>query len=259
MIISDRHRFAFVHIPKCAGTSVRKALRPIDAVDSIFDGMGTHPDLGMVNYAHFTLHDLSCHFPDQYRKVAEYRSVAIVRDPVDRFFSAIFQRLREFKGYEQSRITAKVIAGEVDAVIETLGATTGRLILEYVHFNRQSDYVFHNGKRIVTEVFALDRLADAATYIENCTGVRLDETAPENRTVALRAGVLAPVMQTLRKPYAAIVPLGTRDRVRSRLTKFGLYGGVEKRQFLKPGSRAERFLGEHYATDFELYASASRR
>ena len=112
MIISDRHRFAFVHIPKCAGTSVRKALRPIDARDSIFDGMGTHPHMGMVNYAHFTLDDLSCHFPDQYRKVAEYRSVAIVRDPVDRFFSAIFQRLREFKGYEQSRITAKVIAGE---------------------------------------------------------------------------------------------------------------------------------------------------
>jgi hypothetical protein len=259
MIISDRHKFAFVHIPKCAGTSVRKALRPIDAMNSAFDMIGRHPEMGMVNYAHVTLADLSRYFPEEYRKVAEYRSVAIVRDPVDRFFSAIFQRLREFKGYDQSRITAGVIDSEVAAVVDTLSSTAGRLGLEYVHFNRQSDYVFNGGNRIVTEVFALDRLVDAAQYIESCTGVRLDEKTPENRTVALRAGVLAPIIRSLRKPYAAVVPLKMRNGLRTRLTNFGLYGNVDKRQFLEPGSRAERFLNEHYAQDFDLYAAATLR
>ncbi len=259
MIISDRHQFAFIHIPKCAGTSVRKALRSIDATDGMFDGMARHPEMGMVHYAHFTLVDLARYFPEEYRKVAAYRSVAIVRDPVDRFYSALFQRLREFRGYQQSQITASVIEIEAEAVIETLGASAQRLDLEYVHFNRQSDYVFNGDERLVTEVFALDRLADASTYIESCTGVRLDETAPENRTVALKAGVFAPVIRALRKPYAAVVPLDTRDRLRTRFTKLGLYGSVEKRKFLEPGSLTERFLGAHYAKDFELYASAIGR
>ncbi len=259
MIISDQHRFAFIHIPKCAGTSVRKALRSIDTMPSMFDGMAKHPDMGIVHYAHFTLDDLAHYFPDAYRKVAEYRSIAIVRDPVDRFYSAVFQRLREFRGYQQSQITQSVIEIETDAVIETLRASAQRLDLEYVHFNRQSDYVFKDDKRIIDEVFALDRLADAATFIESCTGIRLDETAPENRTIALKAGAFAPVFRALRKPYAAVVPLKTRDRLRSHLTKFGLYGDVEKRRFLEPGSCTERFLHAYYAKDFELYASASLR
>ena len=238
---------------------MRKALRSIDATDSRFDGMARHPDMGMVHYAHFTLADLARYFPAEYHKVIDYRSIAIVRDPVDRFYSALFQRLREFRRYQQSQITASVIETEAEAVIETLGGAAQRLDLEYVHFNRQSDYVFNDEDRIVTEVFALDRLADAAAYIESCTGVRLDETAPENRTVALKAGVFAPVIRTLRKPYAAIVPLGTRDRLRTRLTRFGLYGSIEKRKFLEPGSRTERFLHAYYAKDFELYASARQR
>ncbi len=221
--------------------------------------MARHPDMGMVHYAHFTLADLARYFPAEYHKVIDYRSIAIVRDPVDRFYSALFQRLREFRGYQQSQITASVIEIEADAVIEMLRASAQRLDLEYVHFNRQSDYIFNDEERIVTEVFALDRLADASTYIESVTGVRLDEAAPENRTLALKAGVFAPLIRTLRKPYAAIVPLRMRDGLRTRLTKFGLYGSVEKRKFHEPGGRTERFLGAHYAKDFELYAFASRR
>jgi len=30
MIVNDTHRFAFVHIPKCAGSTIRLALAPYD-------------------------------------------------------------------------------------------------------------------------------------------------------------------------------------------------------------------------------------
>lgn len=258
MIISDEHQFAFVHIPKCAGTSVRKALRPIDETIGTFDRIAEHPQMGMVNFGHLTLVDLATYFPDQYAKVSAYRSVAIVRDPVDRFFSALFQRLREFKRYNQSEITPQVIEREAATLAQHLQSATGRLDLEYVHFNRQSDYVFHNGTRIVERIFALDRLDDAATYIEGVTGVRLAADAPENRTVALRAGALMPVVRALRAPYRMLVPPALRNRLHAGMTRAGLYGSVEKKRLLEPGSELERFLNRYYQRDFELYAAARK-
>jgi hypothetical protein len=100
------------------------------------------------------------------------------------------------------------------------------------------------------------RLDDAATYIEGVTGVRLAADVPENRTVALRAGALMPVVRALRAPYRTLVPPSLRHRFHASMTRIGLYGSVEKQRLLKPGSDLERFLQMHYQRDFELYAAA---
>ncbi|MFM9976637.1 MAG: sulfotransferase family 2 domain-containing protein [Sphingomonadaceae bacterium] len=259
MIISDQHRFAFVHIPKCAGTSVRKALRPIDETIGQFDQIGSHADMGTIHYGHITLADLARYFPEHYAKVRAFRSMAIVRHPVDRFFSAVFQRLREFKGYDQSQISQTVIETEANALARHLTASTDRLDLAHVHFNRQSDYVFNDGERVVAEVFALDRLEDASAFIEACTGVRLETEARENRTAALRFGSLQPIVRALRAPYGALVPLEARNRIRNYLVKTGVYGDVETRNFAKPGSYLDGFLADYYRDDFSLYAAATAR
>jgi Sulfotransferase family len=256
VIISDEHKFAFVHIPKCAGTSLRKALKPIDETIGHFDHIAEHPDMGMVNYGHLTLADLSAFFPAQFEKVATYRSVAIVRDPVERFYSALFQRLREFKGYDQSAITPKVIAKEADTLIAYLTSARTRLDLEFVHFNRQSDYIFLNGARIVDRVFALDRLSDAADYIADCTGIRLTDNAPENQTLALRAGRLTPFLGIIRRPYVALVPLAIRGRLRAAMTDAGLYARVKPSHSKQSNSAIDQFLRDYYRADFELLTSA---
>ncbi|WP_293882175.1 sulfotransferase family 2 domain-containing protein [Sphingomonas sp.] len=258
MIISDQHRFAFVHIPKCAGTSVRKALRPIDETIGTFDHIAEHPQMGLIHYSHITLPDLALFFPDHFNKVQSFRSLAIVRDPVDRFFSAIFQRLREFKKFDQSQITAPIISQEAAQVIQHLQASRERLDLEYVHFNRQSDYVFNAGERIVDQVIALDRLDDAARYIETCTGIRLAPQGRENRTADLRFQSLKPIVRALRAPYVALVPHAKRERLRRGLIRVGIYGDVEKQQFVKPGSTLDTFLHDYYRQDFELVAGAAQ-
>jgi Sulfotransferase family len=256
VILSDEHRFAFIHIPKCAGTSVRKALRPIDETVGQFDHIADHPAMGRINYGHLTLRDLAAYFPHEYAKILSFRSVAILRDPVDRFFSALFQRLREFKGYGQSQITSSVVSNEAEMLARTLVSTSRRLPLEYVHFNRQSDYVFNNGQQIVGRTFALDRIDEASDYIEACTGVRLAADARENRTAALKIPALRPVVRALHKPYAALVPYALRNRVRSELTRAGIFGDLDMRDLVKIGSPLDAFLRDYYRDDFELFAKA---
>ena len=256
MVISDQHRFAFVHIPKCAGTSVRKALQPIDDTVGMFDHIADHPFMGRINYGHITIADLARYFPDYYERVATFQSVAIVRDPEDRFFSAMFQRLREFKGYAQSQITDAVVYTESRAVIRHLESSIGRLDLEYVHFNRQSDYVFNDGVRVVQRVFALDQLASAAAYIAQCTGVRLVTTERENRTKALRITGLRPLVRALRAPYVSAVPHGLRHRIRAGLVRSGVYGEVESKSFTRSDPYVAGFLKDYYKSDFVLHAAA---
>ena len=112
MIISDRHQFILVHIPKCAGVSIKKPLRCIDDSAGAFSRIADHPALGRIHWAHIPITDLKTHFPEIYDKLCSYCSVAIVRDPIDRFVSAVFQRMREFQGAEQSEITPRKFAAD---------------------------------------------------------------------------------------------------------------------------------------------------
>src|SRR5262249_37708599 len=141
MIISDNHRFVFVHVPKCAGTSVRRALREIDTSGGQFWRIGEHPEMGAVHFAHLTLVDLAQYYPEAFAKIRDYRSMAILRDPRDRFFSAVYQRLREFRLIGQSAITSAMVEAEAAAVRRYLEAAPERLDLEHVHFNRQCDFI----------------------------------------------------------------------------------------------------------------------
>ena len=88
MIIDDEHRVAFVHIPKCGGTSVRNQLAAIDSCKGEFYGRRPHERLGLLDYCHIPLQTLAREFPTAYEKVGAYQSFAIVREPHARFASA---------------------------------------------------------------------------------------------------------------------------------------------------------------------------
>lgn len=98
MIIDDTHQFVFVHIPKCAGSSVHAQLSLFDARDPASHRGGVHPVLGPIHFAHIPLRFLRDHFPAEFAKLGVYRSFALTRDPRARFVSATVQHLREFRG-----------------------------------------------------------------------------------------------------------------------------------------------------------------
>ena len=255
MIISDQQAFAFVHIPKCAGTSVRRALRAIDSTGAAFFDIADHPVMGRVHLAHLTLADLAAHYPEALDKVQRYRSMAIVRDPFDRFQSAIFQRLREFKRVPQSAITPAMVEAEGQAVIATLDRAAARLDLEHVHFNRQADFIELGGAAIVRDVFPLSDMAAVARHVARTTGIEIGQE-PRNTTTQLRFPALRPVQRLLRDRYAQIVPSESRKWLRQKMTDVGFYQPVPKERVARAGGATERFIRDYYARDFEILAAS---
>ncbi len=255
MIISDEHRLAFIHIPKCAGVSVKQPLRAFDSTGGYYSRIGEHPELGRIHFAHIPLGDLALHFPEDFRKVRDYRSFAVVRDPRARFLSAIFQRLREFKQLAQSQITAGRVAEEADEVMARIEAAPERLGLELVHFNRQADFVNHAGTRIVGDLFAIEHIGDLVDFVSEQTGVRI-EKASKNRSTELRSSGLRAFARAVRPHYAALVPYKARARIRARFEKAGLYRAANAAALLPPDGRAEGFVRAYYAADFALHAES---
>jgi hypothetical protein len=258
MIISDDHEFAFIHIPKCAGTSMRRALRGLDTTGETFFRIADHPMMGLVHLAHLTLADVAEHYPDTVDKIGRYQSMAIVRDPLERFYSAVFQRLREFKLVAQSAISADLVEEDAQSVIAYLEWAPGRLNLEHVHFNRQCEFVELEGKRIVQHIFPVTRIAEAAKYIHRVTGVEIGEDR-RNPTTELRFAALRPVQRMLRDRYATLVPAERRARIREKMTRAGFYSEIPKQRFFQPGGKIERFVRSYYARDFEILQECERR
>jgi hypothetical protein len=88
MIINKTNRFAFVHIPKCGGTSVRKVLDTFNEWSYLGNPwIGETKKLGTVHFSHLPLQALRILFPEDLELVLKYESFALVRDPYERFFS----------------------------------------------------------------------------------------------------------------------------------------------------------------------------
>ena len=159
MIIDDEHGVAFVHIPKCGGTSVRNQLAPIDSCNGEFYGRKPHDRLGVLDYCHIPLHVLASEFAPVYEKLSTYESFALVRDPHARFASATFERLALFSGVPRSKTTGAMAIKEAEAVMAWLERRTHFSDAAYIHFARQIDFVAHEGRPVVANVFSLENMA----------------------------------------------------------------------------------------------------
>ena len=89
MIISHSQKFVFIHNPKVAGTSLRNALSKWDDTKNAFWGPYYHPILGRkIDLAHVMIRDLAV-FPELRGSMEDYFTFGIVRDPIERFHSAV--------------------------------------------------------------------------------------------------------------------------------------------------------------------------
>lgn len=254
MIISDTHRTAFIHIPKCGGTSVRRQLAAIDSTGGAFYDVTDHPALGRINTSHVPLGVLAEHFPQAFAKVCEYRTFALVREPFSRFASATFQRFEEFAGLNRVEVTLDLALAEARRAAEWLSKRPSFCDASHIHFARQSDYVDLGGRRIVSDVFRLDDLDAMSPVLERCCGVRLDSERRENTNFASANPLLAIVHKT--KPiYSRLTTWEFRKRMVVTMQRLKLHGtGALYSRFCADPEIA-RFVSDYYADDLALYAS----
>ncbi|MDF2232690.1 sulfotransferase family 2 domain-containing protein [Albimonas sp. CAU 1670] len=250
MIISDAHRMAFVHIPKCAGTSLRDMLAPFHDQSNVFEFWHQHPRWGgRIDLMHVPMAQLVEFFPFAYAKVHTYRSFAVVREPKARFVSSLAEHLRHrttkdlpHLSYELVRRTARKLIRRFRA-----GADPWRDV-STVHFQRQVDYVALNGQRVVDLLVPMERVDDIPALLEAQFGLPIGhlEVRHANRTWGAGEDKKRP-----RRPQ-----LRTRAVMWSRSLGLGPAAGDAARDRLLEDAEIASFIADYYAEDAELYASA---
>ena len=168
MIISDTHQFVFIHIPKCAGSSIRKTLITLDE-KTVKSGRHKHPDFGLFDYNHIPLSIMRAFFPNEYYKAKTYYSFAIMRDPFKRFSSSIGQRMKSHKKRRLSQLTAKELEKEADETIKLLVKYQNAEILpaDLIHFQKQKSYIYDGDSLLIDSVYHLNQINQLFADLEN--------------------------------------------------------------------------------------------
>jgi hypothetical protein len=192
MLLYDKAGLAFIHVPKNGGKSMRAALDaacPINLAPTAADfgisveqlvadyesGRGvTHPVLGQVKIEHLPLVFWEEHFPRTFAAFTPLKSFVVLRDPRDRFFSAVLQRLGEYKDLKNLRADDPLVTQEALRVCEWLSIREAFCDIDHIHFTRQADYVMLHGARRVSAIFPIDAAAAAAQWVGRETGLSIE-------------------------------------------------------------------------------------
>lgn len=268
MIISDRFRFVFIHVPKCGGTSVRRVLARFDERDHIYfsRARSNHSQLGFLDYHHIPLALLRDHFSEDFGCVRNYASFALARDPFARFPSSLSESLY-WRGRNPQDLTSSEIAREVDEVIEYLGDSSLRLpIIEpnFIHFARQVDYSVLDGERIVDHIYLVEHLPDMLRHIGELTGAVVETPQRENERLSYRNKLLQHADSLAQSAIVTSVPRNVWKPIFGLLKKSFLAVGIldkwsHQHTEIFRSAKVSRFVAEFYADDVQLYEDVRSR
>jgi hypothetical protein len=265
----------FVHIPKNAGMSVRRALsvpgedgwEPM-ATDLGLDeaeaariterGNGfDHPVLGRIHPAHLPLPLIEAEMPRTWAALSGARSFGLTRPPRARFISALLQRLKEFKDAGAIRADDPQVAEEAARVCEWLDGRGPFTDIEYIHFARQTDYADSGGRRVLTQLFPVTATDALSRWIAAEAGLEIEITEYHSRRQPKRwAKAIQPVAR-----FAArnMMPEGVRRALHPLWTGSRLFDNAAKGYGVVAfDDDVERFVDEHYAVDATLHAEAEK-
>lgn len=253
-IVCDSKRFVFVHIPKCAGQTISKQLREQIDFDVRFveDNIFTHPVLGRIEPAHIPLPILQEHYPETFDKYRSYDTFAVIREPKARFVSAVAQHLRTARRLDMQALSNVELEKVLSEIMDTMRAASLLPSVDFVHFIRQSDYIFCNGKMIVENIYPMNQLDMlSASFLERY-GLVIDETARKNVSKGYRSQALKSVLRAGGSVARAVMPYDVFKRIRRTLRGYALSpdAAAPSAFYATP---IKDFVHEFYAPDFELW------
>ncbi len=168
MLICHAKRFIFIHNPKAAGTTFRTAINPLHDHPVVFWGFADDPYFqARLDLAHLRSWELPVVAPDVFALMGEYKTLAFVRDPLERFLSACAEHFRGHRPH--SRFHRWPPAGKrvlIQHLIRSGRIEAGVLgDYRYVHFSPQVWFTHLGRRRIVRHILPIrpgnDDLAEA--------------------------------------------------------------------------------------------------
>jgi len=159
VVISDTERFVFIHVPKCAGTTIRGSLRRYDTRNNYYwdhhslpGSKASSPALE-IDKAHLPLAILRSLYPNDFSLLSKYTTFAVSRHPRTRLVSAFFEPRRQLLklATSESHAEATKVQDTFKGYVTALVTTANFLQRQFVHAMPQTFYHVYRGK-VTTDV-----------------------------------------------------------------------------------------------------------
>jgi len=165
----ERRRLLFVHNPKCAGTSVHKALMAEFPDAKAFWGRRYEAARDSIrDLAHMTIADAR----SELGLTAPFQSFGFVRDPYGRFVSSYRHLKHWIRGFAQ--LTPE------ELLFDLLDEERIRFDWKFIHFAPQYRFFYVAGERAVSHVYKVEDLPAAWSAASQVFGLKA-ELPRENR------------------------------------------------------------------------------
>lgn len=264
---------AFRHIPKNAGKAIRRSLEKAATIshtalahdlrineaeaERLLVGNVVLPGYGLVQLEHLPLEAMRAHFPHSFEVLRNARSFVLAREPRDRFFSALLQRLGEYKDIKGLRADDPRVLDEAQRVCERLSRDEGQLELEFTHFVRQVDFTHLDGMQIIEKVFPMEQMAEAAFWIEATVGLKISVVREHLRREPKKWS--RSIQPAARYIGRQLIPRPIKRAIYPLWMKSGVFANAANRySTIELGPDVESFVTEYYARDAALYHEACK-
>lgn len=168
MIISDTYNYIFIHVPKCAGTSIRSILSKHDTRNNFYwmhhllPGATKENNPLPVDKAHMTLSVLKQLYPDDFNLISEYTTFALSRHPRTRLISAFFEPRQKLLNAANAKTDEAIESTRriFREYIQSLTTNANFLYPAFVHATPQSLFHIYQGKMMTDVVIRVENPND---------------------------------------------------------------------------------------------------
>lgn len=236
---------------------MRNAILPFhDADERFLKTVEHHPGLGKIDFRHLPLSLLRELDPDAFQKLEQYESYALLRDPFQRFRSAMSQRAKMYLGKEFAQLDDGEIRAETDKVIDYLQSEPEVIAPEYIHFARQSGFVELDGRQLVKNLYPVEHMKRLVADLARQIGTDTLEIGHANRTTVFRYPGLSRAMYASSALARRLLPAPVHEKLRVSARKIFMKPSISSAPSVFDAPDIRDFVNHYYAADEDLHRKA---